>query len=102
MIFEKSFNMLSKMLEGSYVKYIQFKSLHNRIVTNPKLHAMNLRDDDMCYFCEASPEIIYHAFTTCPRTTELWHKIEVWLCEKTNNNVKISGIEKIFGGDKRN
>ena len=66
----KGFKVLSKMLEGSYVKYIQFKLLHNRIVTNHKLHAMNLRDDDMCSFCDASPETTYHAFITCPIASE--------------------------------
>ena len=29
---------------------------------------------------------------------ELWHKIEVWLLEK-NSSVKVSDIEKVFGGD---
>ena len=44
------------MLEGSYVKHIQFKVLHNRIVTNHRLRAMNLRDDDSCSFCDVSPK----------------------------------------------
>ena len=70
--------MLSNMLEGSYAKYIQFELLHNRIVTNHRLRAMNLRNDDLCYFCDASPETIYHAFITCPGVSELWRKIEVW------------------------
>ena len=53
----------------------------------------------MCSFWDASPETIYHAFITCPRASELWQKIETWLREKTNSNVNISDIEKIFGGD---
>ena len=39
---------------------------------------------------------VYHAFITCPKASELWHKI-VWLHEQNNNNVNISDIEKIFG-----
>ena len=54
-IIEKAFKMLSKMLEGSYAKYIQFKLSHNRILTNRRLHAMNLRDDDLCSFCDTYP-----------------------------------------------
>ena len=48
---------------------------------------MNLRDDDMCSFFIAYPETIYYAFITCPRASEFWRQIEVWLREKTNSNV---------------
>ena len=35
-ITEKAFTKMSKMLEGSYVRYIQFRLFHNRTVTNHK------------------------------------------------------------------
>ena len=64
------------------------KLSHYIIVTNPKLHTMNLKNEHTykCSFCDATPEALYHASITCPRASKLGRKIEVWLREKTNCN----------------
>ena len=69
------------MLEGSYVKHIQYKLVQNRIETNEK--------------CNASPETIY-AFIGCARVSAMWREIDIWLAEK-NSNMNVSDIETCFG-----
>ena len=81
------------------VKYIQFKLLYNRIVTNHRLHTMNLSDDNMDSFCDASPETIYHAFNNCPKVWSIAQNRSM-VAWKKNNNVKVFDIEWVFGGDK--
>ena len=61
----KSFTLLHKMKEGSFAKYLQFKMLHMRIVTNKKLHIMGIRNDSQCPYCDEQLETIEHAFLEC-------------------------------------
>ena len=61
-IIERSFKQIQKMKEGSFTKYLQFKLLHNRVVTNQKLQAMGLSDNSNCPYCESIEESTEHAF----------------------------------------
>ena len=44
---EKAFRDISKMKESAYYKYLQFKLLHSRTITNVKLLMMNISDSDI-------------------------------------------------------
>ena len=44
----------------SYVKAFQYKVLNNILYTNKKLFKIGYRTDDVCTFCEAEPETLYH------------------------------------------
>ena len=50
----------------SYVKAFQYKVLHNILYTNKKLLKIGFRTDDVCTFCEAEPETLYHILYQCP------------------------------------
>ena len=39
---------LHQMKEGSFTKYLQFRILHKRIVTNKKLYKMGLSENRDC------------------------------------------------------
>ena len=64
-VVEKSFKNLHKMKEGSFTKYLQFKMLHMRIVTNKKLMDMGIAEISNCPYCGESEETIEHAFIYC-------------------------------------
>ena len=96
-IVERSFKQIRKMKEGSFTKYLQFKLLHNSIVTNKKLYSMGLSDTSNCPYCGNIDETIEHAFLNCRVVTNFWKKLERWLRQVIEGGIKISDIEKIMG-----
>ena len=96
-IVERSFKQISKMKEGSFTRYLQFRLLHNRIVTNKKLYAMGLSETSNCPYCGNIDETIEHAFVNCITVKNFWNEIERWLRQVIEGGIKISDIEKIMG-----
>ena len=94
---ETAFQHLHKMSEGSFDKYIQFKMLHRRIITNKKLLDMNIRNESKCPYCDEAIETTEHAFLKCPDVTTLWKDIERWLRAHVDAKVSISDIDNILG-----
>ena len=94
---ESAFLHLHSMSEGSFDKYIQFKMLHRRIITNKKLFDMNIRNDSKCPYCEETIETIEHAFLECPEVIILWKDIERWLRVHVDSKISISDTDKILG-----
>ena len=79
------------------MKYIQFKMLHRRIVTNKKLNDMGISDSSKCPYCDEPEETIEHAFITCRSVSEFWREVEQWLQTNIDGTIKISNLEKIMG-----
>ena len=96
-IIENSFMQLHQMKEGSFTKYLQFRILHKRIVTNKKLYKMGLSENSNCPYCGIADETIEHAFILCETVRKFWNDIEYWLRTEVEGDVKISNIEKIMG-----
>ena len=60
----------------SYVKAFQYKVLNNILYTNKKLSKIGYRTDDVCTFCEAEPETLYHILYQCPYSRQFWNDFE--------------------------
>ena len=85
------------MKESVYYKYLQFKLLHNRAITNEKLQIMKISDSNICKVCMAEIETIKHVFIECIHVREIWSQIEKWIKVNICRQCKISDIDKIFG-----
>ena len=94
---EKSFKNLQKIKEGSFTKYLHFKMLHRRIVTNKKLLDMGISESSKCPYCEEPEETIEHAFLYCEIVKKFWGEIENWLKRHIDNSIKIPDLDKIMG-----
>ena len=94
---EKSFTQIPKLEDGVYFKYFQFKLLHDRTVTNEKLHKMKLTGTNICKICQIEPETIKHTFLDCPMVIALWKQIEKWLQNTVETGIKLDDIDRIFG-----
>ena len=92
----KAFVNLHKMKEGAFTKYVQFKMLHKRIVTNKLLYDMGIVDASTCPYCDEPEETIEHAFLKCNGVKEFWNELERWLKLHIDNSLKILNIEKIM------
>ena len=98
-IIEKSFKNIRHIKEGSFIKYLQFKMLHKRIVTNKKLRDMGISDMSNCPYCGELEETIEHAFLYCETVKIFWNEVEQWLRLHIDTSIKLSNLEKIMGTD---
>ena len=85
------------MKEGSFTKYLQFKMLHKRIVTNKILCEMGIIDKSKCPYCKEPEETIGHAFLYCDMVKQKWRDVEQLLRTYIDGATTISNIEKIMG-----
>ena len=97
---ENAFRNLHNMREGAYTKYIQFKLLHRRIVTNKKLCDMGIKENSMCTYCLEEVETIEHAFLHCNAVTKLWKEVEAWLRLHVDVHISLNNVDKILGTPK--
>ena len=81
----------------SYVKAFQYKVLHNILYTNKKLFKIGFRTDDVCTFCEAEQETLYHILYQCSYSRRFWNDFESYWYLLTNQQVRLSLQNVIFG-----
>ena len=80
-----------------YVKAFQYKVLNNILYTNKKLFKIGYRADDVCTFCEAEPETLYHILYQFPYSRQFWNDFESYWCLLSNQQVRLSLQNVIFG-----
>ena len=71
--------------------------LHNILYTNKKLFKIGFRTDDVYTFCEAEPKTLYHILCQCPYSRRFWNDFESYWCLLSNQQVRISLQNVIFG-----
>ena len=94
---EEAFRSIHNMEEGYFHKYVQYKMIHHRIVTNKTLYKMKIKECQFCPHCKNIEETIEHAFIECKMAKKIWTNVEKWLQQYIERNIKISDIDKIFG-----
>ena len=58
----QSLKKMDKDFECTHVRYLQFRLLHRRIITNELLHQMKIVNSPECPLCNNTPETIEYAF----------------------------------------
>ena len=94
---EEAFRSIHNMEEGYFHKYVQYKMIHRRIVTNKTLYKMKIKECQFCPHCENIEETIEHAFIECKMAKKIWSSVEKWLQQYIERGIKVSDIDKIFG-----
>ena len=61
-----------------YLWDIQYKIWYERVATNSKLYQMNIKDTELCEYCQLR-ETNVHAFVLCERIQNLWSEITLFL-----------------------
>ena len=84
-----------QIYELSYIHL--YKVLHNILYTNKKLLKIGFRTDDICTFCDAEPETLYHILYQCPYSRRFWSDFESYWCLLSNQQVRLSLQNVIFG-----
>ncbi len=88
--------------KSAKLRYFQFQILHRTLVTNRKLKLWNIKETDLCSFCELEVESICHLFYDCLHIKIFWFRLKNWVTKKTENRTDfdISKTELILGKPK--
>ena len=95
--FGRSFHKHHLLYKDTYLKYIQFRTLHHRFYTNEKLFKMGIKKSSMCGFCHEISDSIEHMFLECHYSQELWGNIQTWIRSLGMDNYNLSSSKIILG-----
>ena len=93
----RSFHKHHLLYKDTYLKYIQFRTLHHRFYTNEKLFKMGLKKSGLCGFCNETSDSIEHMFLECQYSQELWGNIQLWIRSLGMDNYNLSPSKIILG-----
>ena len=69
----------SNLIDDSYAKYIQFRTLHQRFFTNDRLYKIGIKNNDVCSMCQTEPDSNPHMLLKCQISKKLWSDVERWI-----------------------
>ena len=97
----KSFKRNSILIDDTYAKYIQFRTLHQTFFTNEKLYKIGIKPNDLCSMCHTVSDSNAHMLLQCQKTKKLWSDIERWIIHLgvndyvlTENNIITGDVNK--------
>ena len=93
------FRLCYKTTECAYLRYIQFKILHNRLVTQTLLKKMGKSESESCLYCKERDTQV-HALLYCLSSIQLWSNIEKWVRKDIQPHYKMCDWDKVFGNPK--
>lgn len=70
----------------SKLRSFQFKLLNHAIITNVQLKIWNLRDTDLCSFCQIATEDYLHLFCNCAHVARIFMYVQDWCDRLTPDN----------------
>ena len=57
---------------NTYLRFFQYKILHNILFLNKKLHLFGITNSPLCSYCNTYDETLIHLFCDCNSTKYLW------------------------------
>ena len=93
----RSFQKHHLIYKDTYLKYIQFRTLHHRFFTNEKLFKMGIKNSDQCGFCHSHTDSIEHMFLDCEISIHLWNEVQEWIHTLGMKNYNLSQSRIILG-----
>ena len=75
----KSFKRHSTIIDDSYAKYIQFRTLHQRFFTNDRLLKIGIKGNDLCGMCQTESDSNQHMLLHCQKSKKLWSDVKRWI-----------------------
>ena len=87
--FAKAHKEIYRITNVTKYRSFQYRLLERGIVTNIHLLKWNLKENDLCYYCQDSRETLIHLFVQCPLVASFWQQVRAFILEK----FKIQGSE---------
>ena len=95
--FRQIFTLPHSVALESYVKAFQYKVIHSILYTNTKLCKIGYISNDLCTFCDAKPENLYHLFYECSHSKQFWNDFESYWYLLSNQIIDLSLQNVLFG-----
>ena len=86
-----------KKIKEVKLKWFQIRIIHRIIATNRTLSWMNLRNDELCSFCNEEDESIEHLFWECDVVQQFWTRLMTLISEKCDVDFELNEELTILG-----
>ena len=93
----KAFLLAKSVALETFVQCFQFKILNDILFLNTRLAKIGRIQNDLCSFCQTSPETLEHFFYRCSFSTEFWTKFENFWLTVARKQIKLDYINVILG-----
>ena len=90
-------SMTFSFTKSSKLQWFQYRIIHRVLGTNELLHKMNMRQNPDCVFCKEESESIEHLFWTCPKISEVWDELNLWIYRETEIELPLNLEIVLFG-----
>ena len=97
----RSFTKHHRYYNDTYLKYIQFRTLHYRFFTNDRLFTMGIKNSNLCGMCQMEEDSIEHMLLFCEVSQHLWTAVQDWIIEIGMVDYHLSN-NRIIEGDLEN
>ena len=91
------FKACCKSVLDNSIIWLQYKVLFNILPSRDYLYKLKISNNNLCVFCQCSPETIVHLFCECDEVNDLWSNIKQWIFMKTRITVNFSKSIKLLG-----
>ena len=83
--------------KNTKLHWFQYRILHRILATNDLLTKMNIKQNNLCTFCNEETEKLEHLFWHCNTVNIFWENIEQWIYDKNDYLINIDKVRAIFG-----
>ena len=90
-------NMVRTLSTDISLRWFQYRINHRILGTNSFLYKIRVIDSNICTFCNEQPETILHLFWSCPKSSQIWEDIRVWIKNELDIDIDFNCIDIIFG-----
>ena len=83
--------------KNTKLHWFQYRILHRILATNDLLVKMNIKQNNLCTFCNEEIEKLEHLLWQCNTVNTFWENVEQWIYDKTDYFITIDKVRAIFG-----
>ena len=91
----RSFRKIS-IIDDTYFRYIQFRTLHRRFYTNNILHKIGTKYSDVCGLCKKEKDSNEHMLIQCKVSNTIWTNVQSWIQDIGIEGYTISDGKKFW------
>ena len=81
---------------------LQFKILHDYVLTNKRLYKMNMIETSTCNYCDMYVQDIYHLLYDCFEVRNFWFELQSWYNRLNGCNYNFLKYDVFFGHMSKN
>ena len=93
----RSFIKHHTVYKDTYLKYIQFRTLHHRFFTNDILFCIGIKPSNICGMCNMEIDSNEHMFLECIHSIRVWSDVRDWIIQLGMIDYNLSDMRKIIG-----